>query len=408
MVEASDEIFTGGKVGAGFAADRGVDLGEEGGGDLDVVDAAHVDGGEETGEVADDAAAERDKDRGAVGAGFGEFCGKAFDLAEALKALTGGEEEGGGLLVFGESCEEFRAPERPYFRRGNNGIGRAAEALGAGNSGKQTAADEDGVIGGGGFDLDCWHKSVQGTGYSGKRSASAWVAYTAGCCGGRKRMIVCERVRAVGQDAVRVVATVLLVSGMTGFAQMPGQKLPGLPQITVEQTEHGLRAHVGQEVVEVTVCGDAVIHVVASPEGPAPEHAKPWMLEAKEACPGAAFTFAQNNEAATVTTAQLKVGFSLGRGNLSFENAAGDSILREGNAIPRTYEPTEENGEKTWRITDRFSLDATEAVYGLGQHQSGLFNYRGATVELGQNNTDIAIPVLVSTRGYGILWNTAA
>ena len=37
-----------------------------------------------------------------------------------------------------------------------------------------------------------------------------------------------------------------------------------------------------------------------------------------------------------------------------------------------------------------------------------MFNYRGSTVELGQNNTDIAVPFLVSTKGYGIIWNTAA
>ncbi|HVV43922.1 MAG TPA: hypothetical protein VHC72_01920, partial [Bryobacteraceae bacterium] len=100
---------------------------------------------------------------------------------------------------------------------------------------------------------------------------------------------------------------------------MPGQKLPGLPEIKVEQTAQGLRAHVGPEVVDVTVCGDSMIHVVAWPEGPTQEHAKPWMLDPKEACPGAAFTFAQNSEAATLTTAALKVGFSLSRGNLTFE-----------------------------------------------------------------------------------------
>ncbi len=102
---------------------------------------------------------------------------------------------------------------------------------------------------------------------------------------------------------MRGLAAVFLVAAATGFAQMPGQKLPGLAAITVEQTGHGLRAHVGQEVVDVTVCGDSVIHVVAWPEGPAQEHPKPWMLEEKEACPGAAFTFAQNSEAATITTA---------------------------------------------------------------------------------------------------------
>jgi len=49
------------------------------------------------------------------------------------------------------------------------------------------------------------------------------------------------------------------------------------------------------------------------------------------------------------------------------------------------------NGDRTYRVTDRFSPSITDAPYGLGQYQSGMFNYRGATVELGQNNTDVAL-----------------
>jgi alpha-D-xyloside xylohydrolase len=37
-----------------------------------------------------------------------------------------------------------------------------------------------------------------------------------------------------------------------------------------------------------------------------------------------------------------------------------------------------------------------------------MFNYRGSTVELAQNNTDVAIPLLVSSKGYAIMWNTAS
>ena len=59
-------------------------------------------------------------------------------------------------------------------------------------------------------------------------------------------------------------------------------------------------------------------------------------------------------------------------------------------------------------MEDRFAPDATEAFYGLGQHQNGIFNYRGATVELGQNNTDVAIPQVISSKGYGLMWNTAS
>jgi alpha-D-xyloside xylohydrolase len=132
------------------------------------------------------------------------------------------------------------------------------------------------------------------------------------------------------------------------------------------------------------------------------------MLDASQSCPGVPFQFAQNAKSDTLKTKQLEVTFSLGRGNVSFRTAGGDSLLREGDALPRTYEPVQLNGENTFRVTDRFSPIPTEAFYGLGQHQSGMFNYRGSTVELGQDNTDVAIPLLVSNRGYALLWNTAA
>jgi alpha-D-xyloside xylohydrolase len=109
-----------------------------------------------------------------------------------------------------------------------------------------------------------------------------------------------------------------------------------------------------------------------------------------------------------LTTAQLKVEFSLKRGNLAYSTAGGEVLLRESDAAPRTYEPDIVNGLHTWHVADRFSPDPTEGYYGLGQHQSGMFNYRGATVELAQNNTDVAIPLLLSSKGYALMWNTAS
>ena len=131
------------------------------------------------------------------------------------------------------------------------------------------------------------------------------------------------------------------------------------------------------------------------------------MLDASQSCAGAPFQFTQNAKSATLKTDKLEVAFGLERGNLSFRAVNGDALLREGNSLPRTYEPVQMNGESTYRVTDRFSPTPTEALYGLGQHQSGMFNYRGATVELGQNNTDVAIPLLVSSKGYALMWNTA-
>jgi alpha-D-xyloside xylohydrolase len=209
-------------------------------------------------------------------------------------------------------------------------------------------------------------------------------------------------------NAFGLLAGVLAASS-TASAQMPGQRMPGLPPMSVEQTSQGMRATAGKEILDVTVCADSVIHVVAKPEqNDAPAAQLPWMLDPKESCAGAAHTFAEDAKSASVKTATLEVRFSLDRGNLSFETIGGESLLREGASIPRTYEPVEVNGDQTFRVTDRFSPTPTEAFYGLGQHQSGMFNYRGATVELAQDNTDVAIPFLVSSKGYALMWNTAA
>ena len=205
-----------------------------------------------------------------------------------------------------------------------------------------------------------------------------------------------------------LAAALFAAAPQLSSAQMPGPSGSESPAIEAAQAPHGFHATVGHESVDVTVCTETVIHVVTTPEGQADTSPKPWMLAPSESCPGAEFKYTNDGKSAGVTTAKLRVHFSLRAGNLTFEQMDGRSLLREGDAVPRTYEPETINGEHFYGVTDRFSPDATEAMYGLGQHQSGLFNYRGATVELGQNNTDVAIPLLLSTKGYGILWNTAS
>jgi alpha-D-xyloside xylohydrolase len=44
-----------------------------------------------------------------------------------------------------------------------------------------------------------------------------------------------------------------------------------------------------------------------------------------------------------------------------------------------------------------------EALYGLGSHDDGVMNLRGSQQYLYQHNTKVVVPLLVSTRGYGIL-----
>jgi alpha-D-xyloside xylohydrolase len=180
------------------------------------------------------------------------------------------------------------------------------------------------------------------------------------------------------------------------------------------QSPTGMTAHNDREVLEVTVCGDSMVHVVARPAGaPASTAPRPWMLAQDQSRPGSIFQFSQSGDLTTLTTPRLTVSLSARDGSLSFKNLQGEPLLRESGSLPRTYVSVQATASPLqstalYQVEDRFSPDATEAIYGLGQHQSGLFNYRGSTLELGQNNTDVAIPLLVSSKGYGILWHTAS
>jgi alpha-D-xyloside xylohydrolase len=60
------------------------------------------------------------------------------------------------------------------------------------------------------------------------------------------------------------------------------------------------------------------------------------------------------------------------------------------------------------RAEARFVAYEGERLYGLGQHPHGRLDQKGCTVDLVQRNTEIAIPFLLSSRGYGFLWNNPA
>ena len=52
-----------------------------------------------------------------------------------------------------------------------------------------------------------------------------------------------------------------------------------------------------------------------------------------------------------------------------------------------------------------FASPTDECLFGLGQFQDGYSNVRGLSRRLTQVNTQISLPMLLSSKGYGILWN---
>ena len=209
-----------------------------------------------------------------------------------------------------------------------------------------------------------------------------------------------------------VVGSVVFGAACAHFAAAakPADQDPGSPP-RVQPDQNGFVASLKGETMRVVVCGDSLIHVLTAPGDQEPQASspeQPWMLPHATVCPGAKFDVRQDADGVSLRTVTLKVTLENKSGNLVFSTNNGVQLLRESPAVPRTYTPVVLGQTKMQTIEDRFLPNMSEGFYGLGQHQSGVFDYRGTTVELGQDNTDVTVPLLISTNGYGLLWNTAS
>jgi alpha-D-xyloside xylohydrolase len=52
-----------------------------------------------------------------------------------------------------------------------------------------------------------------------------------------------------------------------------------------------------------------------------------------------------------------------------------------------------------------FKAFEDERFYGMGQYANDFLNLKGCVLELAQKNTQISVPFLLSSRGYGFIWN---
>ena len=108
----------------------------------------------------------------------------------------------------------------------------------------------------------------------------------------------------------------------------------------------------------------------------------------------------------SVQTSRMKATVDLVDGRIRIYRAGNSSPLLTEHLPTRSFTPIEVDGVKAYTTRYSFIGQAGEALYGLGQHQADEFNYKGKSEELFQYNTKVSVPFIVSTHGYGILWDS--
>jgi len=179
---------------------------------------------------------------------------------------------------------------------------------------------------------------------------------------------------------------------MTDPAPMPGPVIP-----------------VAGGLLKIGVCADNIVRVAYASD-PA-FFARATLATAGKRCVATPFTVSDEPDGKSITTAALITRVALPSGTVSFQDAhagpGSEPILDERDGGRELHEALVW-GEPTHAVSQRWDRAPDESLYGLGQHQQDLIDLDDVDLDLYQHNTEIFIPFLVSSHGYGILWDNTS
>ena len=160
--------------------------------------------------------------------------------------------------------------------------------------------------------------------------------------------------------------------------------------------------HATQKIY-LQVVTDNIIHVRAVPCKVFPKEQSLMAVEPSTKTTG--WQLMEETDRVILQTATTKAIVSLATGEIQFTDLDGNIILAENKGGGKSFEPMSVDGENAYTIRQVFESPDDEGFYGLGQHQSDEFNYKGKNEVLYQYNTKVSVPFVVSSKNYGILWD---
>lgn len=178
--------------------------------------------------------------------------------------------------------------------------------------------------------------------------------------------------------------------------------LLAISALGVSGAEKDIRIPVSSGELVLTPLADNAVRVQMS-AGNAPE-GMPQLEELiyTNECAAPSVKVSRKKSGVKVTLKQMSVRYDAKTDLLSFYDAKGRLILSENSHCIKS---SEVGGVPCLDVRQSFNTQADEYLYGTGQFQDGYLNIKGLTRRLTQVNTQIAIPFVMSSKQYGILWN---
>lgn len=122
------------------------------------------------------------------------------------------------------------------------------------------------------------------------------------------------------------------------------------------------------------------------------------------------WTYRVDEREIVLMTKLLHVRISRETASICYYDRNGKKLLAEREENSKCLEafPAYKAVREWYHTTIYWKWQDDEILYGLGQHDDGILNLRGTVQYLHQANLKIAVPMLLSTNGYGILVPTGS
>ncbi len=212
---------------------------------------------------------------------------------------------------------------------------------------------------------------------------------------------------------------VLAVTLSVGTAAVSAVRQGQVQVLKPERLPDGVRLGTRTGFLTLHVISDAIVRVTFAPTrdfsgdrmvvlGPETAALNPFRSDrqAKPAAGAPRWTIRTTDKGVTLNTAKLQVLVD-SDGTVTFADQAGRTLLAEA-AGGRRLVPATIQGTNTHHVQQIWKSDPDESLYGLGQRQEGKLNIKGFDFDLWQRNTVVYIPLVVSSRGYGLLWDNTS
>jgi len=196
----------------------------------------------------------------------------------------------------------------------------------------------------------------------------------------------------------KLIVLLCIVASLVGCSRAPYQITTDGILISLKQSAPG-----DVRTLRLQVVTNDIIHVTASPSKDL--STVPSLIATFPDFSNEGWTATEQGDTVVLKTPTMKALVSLKTGEICFTDLKGNVILQEQRGGGKTFKPIEVDGHAGYTFRQVFESPSDEAFYGLGQHQSNEFNYKGKNEVLYQYNTKVSVPFVVSNKNYGVLWD---